>query len=335
MDNSGDLTRDLARDLSNGNDSGAGTSRETSAASNTRHVGPGSYVDSHIDSHQNDSSASRTASGVRGFVSSDSPSANPPSVGSVTLNQPNDPLPSDSPRPSRRLTAISRRDADDVVLVAGAQRGERDALDQLLHRHYDRVFAICRRITNNEADAFDAAQHALLSITRGIGKFDGTSSFTTWMHRVATNAALDELRRRKRRPEPHSFDETPPQDGQRPTTRLAGKNEVGFERSEDRSAIDAALEKIPPEFRSPVVLRDLCGLDYAEIAEVLKIPPGTVRSRIARGRAALAPLLASYREGQTGSTTGGTRASSVTDKSDSLASRNQAASAARRKQHDV
>jgi RNA polymerase sigma-70 factor, ECF subfamily len=201
-----------------------------------------------------------------------------------------------SREPRRRVfTSVDERDTTDIVLVAGAQRGDKDALDQLLRRHYDRVFAICRRVTNNEADAFDASQHALMSISRGIGKFDGTSSFTTWMHRVATNAALDELRRRKRRAEPHSFDEQPPEEGERPSARLAGSEEVGYGRSEDRVAIDAALAKIPPEFRAPVVLRDLCGLDYAEIAEVLNVPPGTVRSRIARGRAALVPHLAAYR----------------------------------------
>ena len=183
---------------------------------------------------------------------------------------------------------------DDIRLVAAAQRGERHAMDTLLRKHYSYVTAITRRVTANEADAADATQNALIAVAKGIHKFDGTSSFTTWLHRVATNAALDELRRRKRRPEPVAFSAEPePNDSARERNvrnRLA-ELDINLDRIDDRLGIDSALAKIPFDFRSPVMLRDLCGLDYAEIAEVLGIPPGTVRSRIARGRAALVPLL--------------------------------------------
>ena len=94
------------------------------------------------------------------------------------------------------------RTEPDVVLVAASQRGDRDALDVLLRRHHDRILAVCRRVTGNAADAADASQEALMAIARGIGRFDGTSAFTTWAYRVATNASLDELRRRGRRPLP-------------------------------------------------------------------------------------------------------------------------------------
>ena len=80
-----------------------------------------------------------------------------------------------------------------------AQGGDRGALDQLLRRHYDRVHAVCRRITGNDADAADAAQEAMIAIVRNLDRFDGRSSFGTWAYRIATNASLDELRRRKRR----------------------------------------------------------------------------------------------------------------------------------------
>ena len=194
--------------------------------------------------------------------------------------------------PTRRY-----RDEPDVILVAAAQRGEKNALDALLRRHYPTVVSRCRRVLNNDADANDAAQNALIAVAKGIGRFDGTSSFTTWLYRVATNAALDEVRRRNRRPEPRlsANDQTPPADSAVRTTVTAMSidpaAEARIESVADRDAIHAALEHIPPEFRAPLVLRDLCGLDYAEIAEVLAIPPGTVRSRIARGRAALAPHL--------------------------------------------
>jgi len=172
--------------------------------------------------------------------------------------------------------------------VTAAQGGDRGALDQLLRRHYDRVHAVCRRITGHDADAADAAQDAMIAIVRNLNRFDGRSSFGTWAYRIATNASLDELRRRKRRPVPTSSDDD------EHSYREAADPDSG-ERVEaigDHLALDAALRTLSDEFRLPVVLRDVADLDYAEIAEVLDIPAGTVKSRIARGRAALAKALA-------------------------------------------
>lgn len=170
-------------------------------------------------------------------------------------------------------------------LVAAAQGGDRAALDELLRRHHDRILGVCRRLAGNEADALDAAQEALIAIVRGLPRFDGRSAFSTWSYRVATNACLDELRRRGRRPVtglPVDHDGVP-QTGAAPST--------GIEVLPDRLAIDAALARLPEEYRVVVVLRDLCDLEYAEIADELGIPGGTVRSRIARGRSLLADLL--------------------------------------------
>src|SRR6187551_2363326 len=89
---------------------------------------------------------------------------------------------------------------DDRQLVAAAQAGDQRALETLLRRHYDRVHAVCRRVAGSSRDADDAAQEAMISIVRGLPRFDGRSQFSTWVYRIATNAALDELRRRKRRP---------------------------------------------------------------------------------------------------------------------------------------
>jgi RNA polymerase sigma-70 factor (ECF subfamily) len=180
----------------------------------------------------------------------------------------------------------------DAVLVAAAKRGDRDALDVLLRRHHDRVYALCRRMAGNDADALDATQEALIAVCRGLDRFDGRSSFTTWLYRVATNACLDELRRRKRRPVP--VDSSAPLATGTVTDKPRPADTGGRTIDEDvsrRLDIDAALATLPEEFRAAVVLRDLCELDYAEIAEVLEIPAGTVRSRIARGRAALARVL--------------------------------------------
>lgn len=137
-------------------------------------------------------------------------------------------------------------------------------------------------MTGNDHDAADATQEALVAIVRGLPRFDGRSAFSTWVHRVATNACLDEMRRRKRRPvaaDDMAGDESVPHD------RGVADEVAG------RIDIDRALRRLPDDFRAAVVLRDLSGLDYAEIAEVLGIPAGTVKSRIARGRAMLADLL--------------------------------------------
>jgi RNA polymerase sigma-70 factor (ECF subfamily) len=161
----------------------------------------------------------------------------------------------------------------DNELVYAARTGDRRAMERLLRRHHDRIWTIARRILGNDADAADATQEALLAVVRGLPRFDGRSAFTTWLYRVVTNTCLDELRRRARRPRPV---EVLPERSQ-PDPDVA-----------DQIVIDAALRTLSPEFRAAVVLRDVIGLDYSSIAEVLEIPAGTVRSRIARGRASLA-----------------------------------------------
>ena len=142
-------------------------------------------------------------------------------------------------------------------------------------------------LLRSDADAADAAQEALISIVRSIGKFDGRSSFGTWVYRIATNASLDELRRRRRRPMLADHDDH--DDGHLPDHH----GEVRIDQVADRMALDQALRALPEDFRVPLVLRDVGDLDYAEIADTLGIPVGTVKSRIARGRAGLATLLRS------------------------------------------
>ncbi|HWC12606.1 MAG TPA: RNA polymerase sigma factor [Acidimicrobiales bacterium] len=173
----------------------------------------------------------------------------------------------------------------DEELVRAARAGDTGALDTLLRRHHPRLLALCRRLTGDPTDAEDACQEALVAVARGLGRFDGRSAFTTWAYRVTTNTCLDELRRRRRRPVP----------GLGPAEEAAAARPSAASDPGDRVAVrldvDAALAAIPPDFRTAVVLRDLCQLSYDEIAAVLDVPVGTVRSRIARGRAALLPLL--------------------------------------------
>jgi RNA polymerase sigma-70 factor (ECF subfamily) len=182
--------------------------------------------------------------------------------------------------------ASGHTDDRDADLARAAARGDRAALDRLLERHVDRVHAICRRVLGHPEDALDATQEALLSVARRISTFDQRSQFTTWLYRVAVNAALDEARRRNRRP--GHLD---------PEVDLAAHEPPIDAVVADRVDVDAALACIPPEFRAAVALRDLAGLDYAQIAQILDIPPGTVRSRIARGRAALADRLGNREPG--------------------------------------
>jgi len=176
---------------------------------------------------------------------------------------------------------VNADDRDDEKLAAAAANDDRRALDALLQRHAGLVHAVCRRVLVNPEDALDAAQEALLAIARRIETFDGRARFTTWCYRVATNAALDEARRRARRPAPVDIVPEPRTGAGRVDDAVA-----------DQLDVDAALARLSPEHRAAVALRDLVGLDYAEIASVLDIPAGTVRSRIARGRAALADHLA-------------------------------------------
>jgi RNA polymerase sigma-70 factor, ECF subfamily len=171
---------------------------------------------------------------------------------------------------------------DDELLIARARNGDTVALDRLLRNHFDRIYAVCRRMAGNDADAADASQEAMIAVARGIGRFDGRSSFSTWVYRVSTNACLDELRRRGRRPMATSDELL--------VTHVSDAPELSSAVS-DRLTIDAALAELPEEFRAAVVLRDVLGYDYSQIAEVLGIPPGTVKSRIARGRATLADRL--------------------------------------------
>ena len=189
-------------------------------------------------------------------------------------------------------TAQDQAGPEDEALVVKARNGDRESLESLLRNNYDRVFAVCRRLTGNDADAADATQEAMIAVVRGLPRFDGRSRFATWAYRIAVNSSIDELRRRSRRPttDLDELSETPIRVLGTGSSRPAEPEGVA-----DRADIDAALMRLPVEFRAPVVLRDLCGLDYAEIAEVLDLPAGTVRSRIARGRSSLAAMLAPAR----------------------------------------
>lgn len=172
------------------------------------------------------------------------------------------------------------RDPTDEELARAARANDRRALERLLERHADRLFAISLRVLTDRDDALDAAQEALIAIARAIGTFDERARFTTWSYRIAVNAALDVARREQRAPVPTEVVPEPP-----------SKSSAVDDRVADEIDVQAALAELPTEFRVAVVLRDAFDLEYSEIAEILDVPVGTVRSRIARGREGLATLL--------------------------------------------
>lgn len=158
-----------------------------------------------------------------------------------------------------------------------------ESLNDLLRQYHPMIRAVCWRILNDDSDADDAAQNAMISIARRIDTFDGRSAISTWIYRIATNAALDEIRRRRRRPRPV---------GDRSIlTVVDSSSERAMAAIDGADHLNAALAQIPEEFRVALILRDVVDLDYEEIGRILDVPGGTVRSRIARGRARLADLL--------------------------------------------
>jgi RNA polymerase sigma-70 factor (ECF subfamily) len=160
----------------------------------------------------------------------------------------------------------------------------------------------------NDADALDATQDTLVAALRALGRFDGRSSFGTWIYRIATNTCIDEMRRRRRRPVTGvaadfaevADDISVGSFGSRGTFGSFGAPGLFVEPASSgadpaetvaaRIDIDSALASLPVEFRTAVVLRDVCDLPYDEIAVILGVPVGTVRSRIARARSALAAM---------------------------------------------
>ena len=163
---------------------------------------------------------------------------------------------------------------DESQLIASAQKGNASAVEQLLEHYYDYIFSICRKVTGNVDDANEATQETLIKIVRNIPSFKSTAKFSTWVYRIATNAALDEIRKKNRRPTSEFNEDTiVPQ-----TTKNLEDSLI------DSIDIDNALQNLPEEFRIVLVLRDQLGTSYEEISEILGVASGTVKSRIARAR---------------------------------------------------
>lgn len=187
---------------------------------------------------------------------------------------------------------------DEPALIQSAQRGDLDAFNRLVLVYQDALFNTALRILGDEELAADATQEAFLSAFRGLNAFRG-GSFKAWLLRTVTNACYDELRRKKRRPtaplEPDANDGDE-MDSPRWLADPKLTPEQQIEADELEHAIQHCLESLPLEFRTVVVMADIQGLDYTEVAAAVRAPLGTIKSRLARARLRLRECLQDFRE---------------------------------------
>lgn len=175
---------------------------------------------------------------------------------------------------------------DEDALLTRARAGDREAFSALVAAHREAVYRAAWWILKDQDDALDATQEALLRAFRFLPRFDGRASFRTWARRIATNVALDRQARRKR----DRADALPEEDLVGDARDVAIGTDL--EREERRQLVRDAIETLPPAQKAAVVLRDVEGLSYEEIAAELGIPKGTVMSRLFYGRATLKKKLA-------------------------------------------
>src|SRR5579885_3155182 len=186
-------------------------------------------------------------------------------------------------------------DAEDQRLIEALKSGAEPAYEELLARFQQPVYTLCLRLLNDEGEASDVVQEVFLKVFRNIGNFRGQSSLKTWIYRITVNEAHNARRWffRHRRCEVELDNEPEETLNWKETIADGGRSpfDVAFD-GEQHVMIEAALAKINPVFREAVVLRDIADLSYEEVAEVLGVSLGTVKSRILRGREALREQLA-------------------------------------------
>jgi RNA polymerase sigma-70 factor (ECF subfamily) len=187
---------------------------------------------------------------------------------------------------------------NEPALIQDAQHGDLDAFNTLVLKYQDMVFNTALRILGDDAAASDAAQEAFISAFRAINTYRG-GSFKAWLLRTVTNACYDELRRRKRRPTTPLEPETDDGDEMDSPRWLADPGmgpEQQFEAAELEHAIQHCLNALPTDFRTVVVMADIEGLDYTEVAAAVRSPLGTIKSRLARARLRLRECLQDFWE---------------------------------------
>ncbi|MEU5087133.1 RNA polymerase sigma factor SigM [Streptomyces sp. NPDC021356] len=183
------------------------------------------------------------------------------------------------------------RDVSDQDLLARHVEGDRNAFGELVRRHRDRLWAVALRTLGDREEAADAVQDALVSAYRAAHTFRGQSAVTTWLHRITVNACLDRVRKAASR-------KTSPVDDTERLEHLLEPHESASapaERNDVQRQLVEALGTLPADQRAALVLVDMQGYPVAEAARILDVPVGTVKSRCARGRARLLPLLTHLR----------------------------------------
>lgn len=188
------------------------------------------------------------------------------------------------------------QDDNDQQLVQRVQKGDKSAFDLLVLKYQHRVLKLVSRFVNDAAEAEDVAQEAFLKAYRALPAFRGESAFYTWLYRIAINTAKNTLVSNRRRPIDFNLDLQDPEQYERQSRLREADTPEGVLLTEEiRVAVEHALEQLPEDLRTAIVLRELEGLSYEEIAEAMDCPVGTVRSRIFRAREAidkkLKPLL--------------------------------------------
>ena len=184
-------------------------------------------------------------------------------------------------------------ETDEKKLIERAYGGDPSAFNRLMAQHEARMYAVALRMCANREDAQDCLQEAMLRVYRAIGSFKGQSTFSTWVYRITMNTCLDELRRKKNR-QNTSLDNLVDM-GWSPTDGGAGPEKQALMR-EMREKMHGAIRELPDDMRAAVVLRDIQGFSYDEIAQMLEINVGTIKSRISRGREKLREKLKEYSE---------------------------------------
>jgi RNA polymerase sigma-70 factor, ECF subfamily len=175
-----------------------------------------------------------------------------------------------------------------------ARRGSAEALAELVTRYQDSVYNLCYRLCHHQTEALDLAQSAFLKALEALPRFEARAKFSTWLYRIAVNVALSQ-RRRSRRRQCLSLDSAGGEVRDERVNNGTVSPSEPLERQEMQERIGAALARVDVEFRVAVVLKDIEGMDYSEIAGILEVPIGTVKSRIHRGRVMLRELMTSER----------------------------------------
>lgn len=179
---------------------------------------------------------------------------------------------------------------DDKHIVAQARRGDLSAFEELVTRYEKRVYAIALRSSGSPEDAADITQEVFLKAWRSMESFRGDSGFSTWLFRITMNLCVDHARHRQTQPQTQPLVQGE-EDDERPIPDTAPTPEEHLENSELGRELAAALDEVSDEHRRIVLLRDVSGMSYTEIAEVLEISEGTVKSRLSRARIALRKIL--------------------------------------------